>query len=35
MACFRSSQRPVGRNIAKEAESSERGVDGKERAPEM
>ena len=25
LACFRSSQRPVGRNIAKEAESSERG----------
>ena len=34
LACCRSSQRPVGRNIAKEAESSKRGVDRKERAPE-
>ena len=29
LACFRSSQRPAGRNIAKKAESSEIGVDGK------
>ena len=34
VACCRSSQRPVGRNIVKEAESSKRGVDRKERAPE-